>query len=131
MEKEEPLYDEESTLTGAVIGAAIEVHRILGPGLLESIYQRCLQKELELRCIEALAQHRLPVVYKGMELGDDFVLDFFFPGMLIVELKTVSELAPVHTAQTMTYMKLSNVSLGLLINFNVPVLKDGLKRISI
>ena len=121
----------ESELTGQVIGAAIEVHRILGPGLLESIYQRSLGKELELRDIEALPQHRLPIEYKGLNLGDDFILDFFFPGRLVVELKSVTQLAPVHTAQTMTYMKLSNVPLGLLINFNVPVLKDGIKRISI
>ena len=121
----------ESELTGKVIGAAIEVHRILGPGLLESIYQRSLGKELELRNIEALSQHRLPIEYKGLNLGDDFILDFFFPGRLVVELKSVTQLAPVHTAQTMTYMKLSNVPLGLLINFNVPVLKDGIKRISL
>ena len=121
----------ESKLTGQVIGAAIEVHRILGPGLLESIYQRSLGKEFELRSVEALPQYRLPIEYKGLSLGDDFILDFFFPGRLVVELKSVTQLAPVHTAQTMSYMKLSNVPLGLLINFNVPVLKDGIKRISL
>jgi GxxExxY protein len=121
----------DTELTHEVIGAAIEVHRILGPGLLESLYQRSLEKELELRRIEALAQHRLPVEYKGLCLGEDFVLDFYFPGHLVVELKAVAELAPVHTAQLMTYMKLSNVRLGLLINFNVPVLKHGIKRVSL
>ena len=92
-------------LTGEVIGAAIEVHRCLGPGLLESLYQR--------------------------SLGEDFILDFYFPDQLVVELKAVTELAPVHTAQLMTYMKLSDVRLGLLINFNVPVLKQGIKRVSL
>ena len=121
----------DSELTGNVIGAAIEVHRILGPGLLESVYQRCLQKEFELRNIHALPQHRLPIEYKGLQLGDDFVLDFFFPDRLVVELKAVTQLAAVHTAQTMTYMKLSHVPLGLLMNFNAAVLKDGIKRISL
>jgi len=117
----------DTELTHEVIGAAIEVHRILGPGLLESLYQRSLEKELELRGIETLAQHRLPIEYKGLSLGDDLVLDFYFHGKLVVELKAVAELAPVHTAQLMTYMKLSNVPLGLLINFNVPVLKNGIQ----
>ncbi|NQV24193.1 MAG: GxxExxY protein [Rhodopirellula sp.] len=118
-------------LTGEVIGAAIEVHRFLGPGLLESLYQRSLERELELRGIEAAAQHRLSVEYKGLSLGDDLILDFYFPDRLVVELKAVAELAPVHTAQLMTYMKLASVPLGLLINFNVPVLKHGIKRVSL
>jgi GxxExxY protein len=121
----------DAGLTGEVIGAAIEVHRFLGPGLLESFYQRSLEKELELRGIETLAQHRLPIEYKGLSLGDDLILDFYFPNQLVVELKAVAELAPVHTAQLMTYMKLSNVRLGLLTNVNVPVLKNGIKRVSL
>ncbi len=81
-------------LTGTVIGAAIEVHRVLGPGLLESIYQRSLQREFELQGINAIPQHRMAIEYKGWSLGDDFVLDFYFPKSLVVELKSVTQLAP-------------------------------------
>lgn len=122
---------DENELTGSVIGAAIEVHRILGPGLLESIYQKSLEIELKLRGILASAQARVPLKYKGYELGDDLVMDFYFPDKLVVELKAVSAIAPVHTAQTLSYMKLSQVPLGLLINFNVPVLKEGIKRLAL
>ena len=86
---------------------------------------------MELRGIETLAQHRLPIEYKGLSLGDDLILDFYFTNQLVVELKAVAELAPVNTAQLMTYMKLSNVRLGLLTNVNVPVLKNGIKRVSL
>lgn len=119
----------DAELTGEIIGAAIEVHRILGPGLLESLYQKSLEKELALRGIDVLPQYRLPVQYKGFNLGDDLILDLYFPNQLVAELKAVSDLAPVHTAQLMTYMKLAEVPLGLLINFNVPVLKQGIKRV--
>lgn len=122
---------EQSDLTGAVIGAAIEVHRVLGPGLLESIYQKSLEIEFKIRGISASAQARVPLIYKGHELGDDLVMDFFFPDKLVVELKAVSAIAPVHVAQTLSYMKLSQSPLGLLINFNVPVLKEGIKRIAL
>ena len=118
-------------LTGAVIGAAIEVHRVLGPGLLESIYQKSLEIEFKIRGISASAQARVPLIYKGYELGDELVMDFFFPDKLVVELKAVSAIAPVHVAQTLSYMKLSQAPLGLLINFNVPVLKEGIKRIAL
>ena len=119
---------ERDPLTGAVIGAAIEVHRILGPGLLESVYQRCLEEELALQGLSFLPQARLPVIYKGKKLGDDFIIDFYFPDRLVVELKVVEKLLPVHEAQLLTYMRLSATGVGLLINFHVPVLKDGLKR---
>jgi len=122
---------EQSDLTGSVIGAAIEVHRVLGPGLLESIYQKSLEIEFKIRGISASAQARVPLIYKGYELGDDLVMDFFFPDKLVVELKAVSAIAPVHVAQTLSYMKLSQAPLGLLINFNVPVLKEGIKRIAL
>lgn len=121
----------DSELTGAVIGAAIEVHKTLGPGLLESIYQKCLEIEFNLRGIAAKAQARVPLKYKGHELGDDLIMDFYFPDQLVVELKSVGALAPVHTAQTLSYMKLSQTPLGLLINFNVPVLKEGIKRFAL
>jgi len=122
---------EQSDLTGSVIGAAIEVHRVLGPGLLESIYQKSLEIEFKIRGISVSAQARVPLIHKGYELGDDLVMDFFFPDKLVVELKAVSAIAPVHVAQTLSYMKLSQAPLGLLINFNVPVLKEGIKRIAL
>ena len=120
--------DEQDPLTGAVIGAAIEVHRLMGPGLLESVYQACLEEELKLRGIECEALFRLPLTYKGRPLQDEFILDFFFPERLVVELKAVEKLLPVHEAQLMTYMRLTGVRVGLLMNFNVPVLRDGIKR---
>ena len=120
--------EERDPLTHAVIGAAIEVHRLLGPGLLESVYQACLEEELRLREIAFSPQHRLPLVYKDKMLADVFILDFYFPGQLVVELKAVEKLLPVHEAQLLTYLRLSKTRVGLLLNFNVPVLKDGMKR---
>ncbi|WP_165227472.1 GxxExxY protein [Aquisphaera insulae] len=120
---------EDNELTRLVIGAAIQVHREMGPGLLESIYQACLEIELRNAGIDFVSQYRLPLVYKGQELKDNLVLDIYIPGRLIVELKAVEHVLPVHEAQLLTYLKLSHTHIGLLINFNVPVLKDGLKRI--
>ena len=115
-------------LTAQVIGAAIEVHRVLGPGLLESVYERCLSRELVARGIEHLRQVALPVVYKGEKLDADLRIDIYIPGLLVVEIKSVDALAPIHDAQLLTYLKLSNTPLGLLLNFNVVLLKDGIKR---
>jgi len=115
-------------LTELVIGAAIEVHRTLGPGLLESVYEQCLSYELRLRGIEHVNQAALPVVYKGATLDAHFFMDIVLPGKLVIELKTVEKLLPIHEAQLLTYMKLSKIGLGLLLNFNVPLLKDGIKR---
>jgi GxxExxY protein len=121
--------DEQDPLTQAVIGAAIEVHREMGPGLLESVYLKCLIHELRLRNIDFQPQVRLPIVYKGQMIdGDDLVMDVYFPGRLVVELKAVEKLVPIHEAQLLTYLRLSNTHTGLLINFNVRLLKDGLKR---
>ena len=120
--------DEREPLTAEVIGAASEVHREMGPGLLESVYQNCMEWELRLRGLECRAQVRLPLVYKGQAIDDEFVLDLFFPERLVVEMKAVEKLLPIHQAQLLTYLKLSKTPIGLLINFNVPVLKDGLKR---
>ena len=120
--------DERDPLTHSVIGAAIEVHRQMGPGLLESVYQACLAEKLRIRDIAFEAQYRLPLVYKTRSLPDVFILDFFFPGHLVVELKSVERLIPVHEAQLLTYLRLSQTRIGLLLNFNVPVLKDGMKR---
>jgi len=121
--------EEKDPLTGAVIGAAIEVHRVMGPGLLESVYQTCLEHEMKARGLEFKPQDRLPLVYKGLPLDDHFVLDIHFPGQLVVELKAVDKLLPVHEAQLLTYLRLSKTHVGLLINnFNTRVLMDGLKR---
>lgn len=121
--------EEKDPFTGAVIGAAIEVHRVLGPGLLESVYERSLCRELTLRGIERERQVQLPVVYKGEDLGCEFFMDVVVDNRLVLELKTVERLEPIHTAQLLTYLKLSKIRLGLLINFNVPVLRDGIKRV--
>jgi len=121
--------DEQDPLTQAVIGSAIDVHRELGPGLLESVYQRCLVHELGLRRIECQPQARLPIFYKGQIIDEhELVMDIFFPGQLVVELKAVEKVLPIHQAQLLTYLRLSKTHTGLLINFNVRLLKDGLKR---
>lgn len=120
--------EERDPLTAAVIGAAVEVHREMGPGLLESVYQACLEEELRLRGMACAPQHRFPLVYKGKPLAYDFILDFYFPAQLVVELKAVEKLLPVHEAQLLTSLRLSRTKVGLLLNFNVAVLKDGMKR---
>ena len=122
--------DERDPLTHSVIGAAIEVHREMGPGLLESIYQRCMEMELKLRGIAFLPQELLPVTYKGLPVdADDLKMDLFFTGQLVVELKAVERILPIHQAQLLTYMRLTKTKIGLLVNFNVSVLKDGIKRL--
>jgi GxxExxY protein len=121
--------EERDALTQLIIGAAIEVHRELGPGLLESVYQKCLCRELRSQNVDCLAQARLPIIYKGEVVDEElFILDFYFPSRLVVELKAVEKLLPIHEAQLLTYLRLSNTRIGLLINFNVPLLKDGIKR---
>jgi len=107
---------------------AIEVHRELGPGLLESAYEECLAYELQQSPLKFVRQHPVPVTYKGLELDCGYRLDLLVEDRLVIELKSVEELLPLFDAQVLTYMKLSNKSIGLLINFNVPVLKAGLKR---
>jgi GxxExxY protein len=124
----ETTMDERDPLTRAVIGAAIEVHRELGPGLIESVYEDCLSCELEMRGIAHQYQAPLPVIYKGRQLDANLRLDIFLPGQLILELKAVEKLLPVHEAQLLTYLKLTKTHTGLLINFNVPILRDGIKR---
>lgn len=124
------LIDEE--LTDKVIGAAIEVHRALGPGLLESAYQECLFHELKLRGIACKKEVPLPLLYKGLALDCGYRLDLFVEERVILEIKAIDKLAPIHNAQLMTYMKLMNVRVGLLFNFNTPVLmQEGFKRIAI
>jgi len=119
---------EDTEVTGGVIGAAIEVHRALGPGLLESAYEKCLCRELFLRRIPFNRQLALPVEYKGVYLDCAYRLDLLVSSSVVVEIKAVSALEPIHAAQLLTYMRLGHWSLGLLINFNVPVLKNGIQR---
>jgi GxxExxY protein len=116
-------------LSGEVIGAGIEVHRELGPGLLESAYEACLVRELELRNISHVRQLGLPIEYKGLVLDCGYRLDLLVNDELIVELKSVEQLTDLHKAQLLTYLRLSKIRLGLLINFNVPLLRDGIIRL--
>ena len=106
----------------------MEVHSVLGPGLLESTYQRCLAHEFDVQKISYKAEHPLPVVYKGIELDCGYRLDFLVEDAIVLELKSVEKLLPIHEAQLLTYMKLLNVKEGFLINFNAFRLKSGLKR---
>ncbi len=115
-------------LTGKIIGCAIEVHRTLGPGLLESTYQQCLAHEMSLTGLHFNLEFPLPVEYKGIRLDCGYRIDLLVEDEVIVELKSVEELLPIHQAQILTYMKLANISTGLLINFNVPRLKHGIER---
>jgi GxxExxY protein len=115
-------------LTHEIVGAAIEVHRHLGPGLLESSYRECLCWELSLRAVKFRREYRLPLVYKGVKLDCGYRIDVLVEDLVPVELKTVEALAPVHEAQLLTYLRLGGWRVGLLINFNVPVLKNGIVR---
>ncbi|NVN90318.1 MAG: GxxExxY protein [Desulfuromonadales bacterium] len=112
-----------------VIGAAMDVHRILGPGLLESAYEECLCRELSLRSIPYIRQVVLPLEYKGIHIDCAYRIDILVDDCLILEIKATTRIKPVHEAQLLTYLRLKRVWLGLLINFNVPVLKDGLRRL--
>jgi GxxExxY protein len=115
-------------ITEAVIGAAIEVHRALGPGLLESAYAQCLCYELSLRGLPFQTERDLPVIYKGLKLDCGYRVDMVVCDSVIVEVKAVERLMPVHGAQLLTYLRLGGWKVGLLINFNVPVLRDGIMR---
>ncbi len=119
---------EKDPFTGKVIGCAIEVHRVLGPGLLESTYQQCLAHELQLNSIAFKLEHPMPVAYKGIHLDCGYRIDLLVEDRLILELKSVQEISGIHKAQVLTYMKLSGVPTGLLINFNVSRLADGVSR---
>ncbi|MCB9004766.1 MAG: GxxExxY protein [Ardenticatenaceae bacterium] len=126
----EPLRNEDK-MTEKIIGAAIEVHRHLGPGLLESAYQVCLAHEMTLRGIRFEREKPLPVVYKSVHLDQGYRLDFLVEGLIIVELKSVKQLTDIHYAQLLSYLKLSDLKLGLLLNFNVLRLKNGgIKRVA-
>jgi len=115
-------------LTESIIGAAIEVHSYLGPGLLESVYEDCMCQELRLRNIPYKAQVELPLIYKGRQTGGVFRIDLIVADEVVVELKAIERLLSVHEAQLLTYLKLTGKHVGLLINFNVPVLRRGISR---
>jgi GxxExxY protein len=125
------MNQEQDTLTHQIIGCAIEVHKQLGPGLLESIYQEALAVEFQLQGIQFQKELELPVSYKGYPLGSSYRLDFIVSSEIIIELKAVENTLPIHHAQLLTYMKLTNKPKGLLINFNVPVLTKGIKRFAL
>lgn len=115
-------------LTGRIIGAAIEVHKILGPGLLESVHEECLCHELGIAQVLFERQKEIPIEYKGIKLSCGYRLDLLVEERIIVEIKSCDTILPVHEAQLLTYLKLTGLRIGLLINFNVPILRDGIKR---
>jgi GxxExxY protein len=115
-------------LSHAIIGAAIEIHRGLGPGLLEAVYEECLSREFNLRNIPFERQKPIPLVYKDLKLECGYRLDFLVAGRIVVEIKSIEAIAKIHESVMLTYLRLSTSQLGLLINFNVPVLKDGVRR---
>jgi len=121
--------NKERELPEKIIGAAMEVHNYWGPGLLERIYEKSLAHELTLRGIEVKRQVSLDLKYKDLSLGDEFSVDLIIEGEVVVELKVVKEIAPIHEAQLLTYMKLTGCKVGLLINFNTLMLRDGIRRL--
>jgi GxxExxY protein len=126
--KDTKITKKSDELSSIIIGSAIEVHRNLGPGLLESAYEECLCYEFNSKGLSFERQKPLPVKYKGILLDCGYRIDILVNSLVIVELKAVEKVEPIHEAQLLTYLKLSDLWLGLLINFNVPVLKDGIKR---
>ena len=122
---------QNNSLSEAIIGAAIAVHRELGPGLLESVYEKCLAFELMERGLHVATQQEIPVIYRGLTFDCGFRADIIVSNLVVIELKSVEQLLPIHTAQALTHLKLTNLKTALLINFNVPLLKNGIKRISL
>ncbi|MEN9662187.1 MAG: hypothetical protein RL324_1136 [Verrucomicrobiota bacterium] len=120
---------DKNEITSAIIRSSIEIHQSLGPGLLESVYEAVLAHELGRCGLKVECQKPVPIQYKGLQFPDPFRIDLLVEGKVIVELKSVEEIIPVHFRQTLTYLRLSGFNLGLLINFNVPKLKDGIHRI--
>jgi len=120
--------EEYNRLSGIILDACITVHKEMGPGLLESVYQECLLKELELRGVKAEAEVAIPLVYKGFKLSKKFSIDVLVEKEIVLELKSSEKMIPVYEAQIISYLKLADKRLGFLINFNVPLLKDGFRR---
>ena len=124
-----PKFERADHFSGEIIGAAVEVHRRLGPGLLESVYEKCLMRELELRSLSAVKQQHVRIEYKGFVFEETLKFDVMVEDCLLVELKAVREVAPIHKAQLLSYMKLLDIPLGLLINFHNVRLTDGVSRL--
>jgi GxxExxY protein len=124
-----PLPEALNKLSGTVVDSALAVHKALGPGLLESVYETCLAHELRLRGLSVQSQIFVPILYKGLEFESGLRLDMLVEKQLVVEIKAIEQVLRVHEAQLLTYLKLTNCRLGLLINFNVPILKAGITRI--
>jgi GxxExxY protein len=120
---------DENILTGEIIGAAIEVHRHLGPGLLESAYEESIMHELESRKLSVKRQLELPLMYKGIQLNANYRIDLLVNDLVIIELKSVQRIENIHKAQLLTYLKLAKLRHGLLLNFNVPMMKQGICRL--
>ena len=123
--------EDSHSLTGKIIGSSIEIHRVLGPGLLESAYEACLIYELRLRKLKVEPQKSMPVFYKDVCLDCGYRVDVVVEDRVIVEIKSVSGLAPIHEAQLLSYLRLSDCKIGLLINFNVRILREGIRRMKI
>ncbi len=121
--------DEFEQLTGEIIGAAIEVHRVLGPGLLESAYEECLAWELNRKGLRVTRQACIPVRYKELKIEEGYRVDMVINEAVILELKCIDSFQPIHTAQVLTYLKMTNLRLGLLLNFKVDVMRNGIKRV--
>ncbi len=124
-----PKFQKAHALSSEVIGAAIEVHRLKGPGLIESIYEKCLMRELELRGIKATNQLVVPIEYKGLVFDEPLRLDVYAEECLVVENKAVEEVVPIHKAKLLSYMKLLDAPIGLIINYHEPLLKNGITRL--
>jgi GxxExxY protein len=122
------MYPHVNEITHAVIGAAMEVHRSLGPGLLESAYHQCLCRELVIQRIPFEYERKLPLEYKGLQLEQTYRIDLVVASQVVVEVKSIEAIAPIHEAQLLTYLGLGGWNVGLLLNFNVVVLKDGIRR---
>jgi GxxExxY protein len=125
----EPIAPETERVASAIIDSAFKVHRTLGPGLLESVYELCLAHELRQRGLSVETQVSLPIIYEGLRIEGGLRLDVVVEKLVIIEIKAVEKMIPVFDAQLLTYLKLTGLRLGLLINFNVPLIKDGIKRI--
>lgn len=123
------LFPATTCITDRIIGGAIRVHRALGPGLLESAYHACLEEELKREGLRLESEVEIPVIYRGVEVKAGFKADLIVDASVIVEIKAVAKLIPIHDAQLLTYLKLTGLRTGLLLNFNVPVLKDGIRRL--
>ena len=124
-----PKFQQANALSSQIIGAAIEVHRLKGPGLIESIYERCLMRELELRGIKVVNQLVVPIEYKGLVFEEPLRVDVYAEQCLIVENKAVEAILPIHKAKLLSYMKLLDAPIGLIINFHEPLLKNGIVRL--